>query len=447
MSGSSSSPVLKRVSENPSIEPTNVEDAGRLAQTLRPRESSKASTLYNRNPYNQRTSEKTKQLLADISRVASRHYNVLITGETGTGKTLAARQIHQQSTRANKPFVELNCANLPEHLVEAELFGYRKGAFTGADRDHKGLFEEADGGILFLDEIGDVPSAVQNKLLKAIDEKKIKRLGTNRYIECDVQIISATSRNLLKMMRRGEFREDLYCRLAVLTIEVPPLRERHEDIPVLIAHYLCEAARTIVGQTTQDTSFKIEHGAAELLCEYDYPGNIRALKNLIYELTSFVSLNEPITVKLVQTTLAKLRRNEDYKMTIDLNAPEEKTKQNPTVQSFNEMNALSINYEAYGNTLNYISKDKHRVVQSVMADEGDLILPVEITVIRKGETFTEWAARAKQASIEAARKATDGTLAGAAKKLGISRNSLKGYFERAKAIQRRELNKEQCDLE
>src|SRR5215204_6065899 len=126
------------------------------------------------------TSQQARIMRAEIERVARRPFNILITGETGTGKTYAAREIHQLSARANNPFLELNCANLPEHLVEAELFGYRKGAFTGADRDHKGLFEEADGGILFLDEIGDVPVAVQNKLLRAIEEKQIKRLGTNR---------------------------------------------------------------------------------------------------------------------------------------------------------------------------------------------------------------------------------------------------------------------------
>src|SRR5215213_9076684 len=137
------------------------------------------------------TSVYTQTLLTEIKRVAKRPFNVLITGETGTGKTYAAREIHRRSARSKEPFMELNCANLPEQLVEAELFGYRKGAFTGADRDHKGLFEDADGGTLFLDEIGDIPLSVQNKLLKAIDEKQIKRLGTNHYVVCDVQIIAA----------------------------------------------------------------------------------------------------------------------------------------------------------------------------------------------------------------------------------------------------------------
>ena len=155
------------------------------------------------------TSEQAQTMRAEIERVARRPFNILITGETGTGKTYAAREIHRLSARANNPFMELNSANLPEHLVEAELFGYRKGAFTGADRDHIGLFEEANGGILFLDEIGDLAPTVQNKLLRAIEEKQIKRLGSNRYLFCDVQIIAATSRNLPTMIQRREFREDL----------------------------------------------------------------------------------------------------------------------------------------------------------------------------------------------------------------------------------------------
>src|SRR6185436_9491302 len=215
------------------------------------------------------------------------------------------REIHRLSARANNPFLELNCANLPEHLVEAELFGYRKGAFTGADRDHTGLFEEADGGVLFLDEIGDIALTVQTKLLRAIEEKQIKRLGTNRHVLCDVQIIAATSRNLASMIQSREFREDLHCRLAVLTIETAPLRERREDIPAMIAFYLREAA-AVTNRINQCEPYWIEEDAAALLCEFDYPGNIRALRNLIYELTSYVEESEPISIELVQFVLAKL---------------------------------------------------------------------------------------------------------------------------------------------
>src|SRR6266545_1390074 len=190
-------------------------------------------------------SQQAQRMRADIERVAKRPFNILITGETGTGKTQIARQIHRLSVRASNPLIELNCANLPEHLVEAELFGHRKGAFTGADRDRKGLFEEADGGILFLDEIGDIPLTVQNRLLKAIDEKQIKQLGANRYQSFDVQIIAATSRSLPTMIHNGEFREDLYCRLAVLTMETTPLRDRRADIPAMIALFLHEAGEAV----------------------------------------------------------------------------------------------------------------------------------------------------------------------------------------------------------
>lgn len=384
-------------------------------------------------------SERSKELLADIKRVAARPYNILITGETGTGKTHAAREIHQVSARANGPFMELNCANLSESLVEAELFGFRKGAFTGADRDHKGLFEEANGGILFLDEIGDVSPAVQNKLLKAIDEKKIKRLGSNHYIDCDVQIISATSRNLNEMTRSGEFRIDLYCRLAVLTIEVPPLRERREDIPPLIDYYLREAAQTITdtkGGNRESATFHIEKKAFELISEYDYPGNIRALKNLIYELTSFVSLNEIITLELAQTALAKLQygnrvnRKGGYSIATLKEDPQTGRGQTIRSESTDELEANTPNI-----TSTHISKgNQSAVVQSIVARDGEIILPAEICVIRKGETFKQWTARAKHASIEATRVAT-GTLKSTAERLGVTTNSLKGHLHRAKTFQ------------
>ena len=360
---------------------------------------------------NQR-SEKARQLLADIERVARRPYNILLTGETGTGKTLAARQIHQRSERAGKPFLELNCANLPEHLVEAELFGYRKGAFTGADRDHKGLFEEADGGILFLDEIGDIAPAVQNKLLKAIDEKQIKRLGTNRYVNCDVQIIAATSRNLPEMIRRGEFREDLYCRLAVLTIETAPLRERREDIPAIIDCYLRDAARLVANSSSPKKSYRIQQEAVELLCEFDFPGNIRVLRNLIYELTSYVTLDEPITVQLVAAALDKIRARE-LRMTANIVA---------SVR--NELQSVLTHSDTVASNLQDALKS--------LACDGDIILPLEVCFIREGETFRQWAARAKQCSIEAARQSAGGTLRSAADRLGATRSSLKGHLQRAK---------------
>jgi transcriptional regulator with GAF, ATPase, and Fis domain len=371
--------------------------------------------------FRHQTSEKARRLQADVNRVARFPFNILITGETGTGKTMAARQIHKRSTRAGKPFMELNCANLPEQLVEAELFGYRRGAFTGADRDHRGLFEEADGGTLFLDEIGDVPVAVQNKLLRAIEEKQIKRLGTNSYVQCDVQIIAATSRRLPEMIRRGEFRQDLYCRLAVLTFEVAPLRERREDIPALVDQYLREAACAVAGHSDHSAPYLIEQGAVELLRGFDYPGNIRVLRNLMYELISYAGDGRPITIEMVAEALGRIREREL------LTPPAGTTVQAaaPSVQP------TSVEPADGGQEFGGDALALHNALRS-MADEGDIILPLEICLLRRGETFREWAARAKRCSIEATRHAAGGTMRGAAERLGVTRSSLKGHLHRAK---------------
>lgn len=359
-------------------------------------------------------SEKAKALRADIERVARLPYNILITGETGTGKTRSAREIHQLSARSARPFMELNCANLPEQLVEAELFGYRKGAFTGADRDHKGLFEEADGGTLFLDEIGDIPLSVQNKLLKAIDEKQIKRLGTNHYNTFDVQIIAATSRDLLEMVREGSFREDLYCRLAVLKVETVPLRERREDIPAFLDLFLREAAETVSKTSGRAESYRIETGAVEMMCAFDWVGNIRVLRNTVYELTSYVREGEPITMERVESTLARL--NARATRVGGVNTP-----RGGTASSSDFAGRGSATMEEVINTLRGF------------AQEGDIILPIEVCILRRGETFKQWEARAKQLSIEATCRA-DGTrtMREAADRLGVSHASLKSHLHRAR---------------
>jgi transcriptional regulator with GAF, ATPase, and Fis domain len=364
------------------------------------------------------TSQQAQCMRADIERVARRPFNILITGETGTGKTQIARQIHRLSARAGNPLIELNCANLPEHLVEAELFGHRKGAFTGADHDRRGLFEEADGGILFLDEIGDIPLALQNRLLKAIDEKQIKRLGTNHYQFCDVQIIAATSRNLPTMMHNGEFREDLYCRLAVLTMETPPLRERRGDIPAMIEGFLRQAGDAVNGPSTQHKVYEIKDDALALLCEVDYPGNIRALRNFIYELTSYVNEEEPISIGLVQFALSKLsyrfanHANGIYYLHGGVASPD-----------IGPPPAIGIK--------NTDASAAYSFLHSI-ADEGDIVLPPEVCVLRSGETFKQWTERAKRCSIEAARRATGGTMRSAADRLGLTRESVKGYLRRTK---------------
>ncbi|WP_058914217.1 sigma-54-dependent response regulator transcription factor ZraR [Entomohabitans teleogrylli] len=217
-----------------------------------------------------------RQLLSTINMVAPSDATVLICGESGTGKELVARALHAGSSRRDKPLVALNCAALNESLLDSELFGHEKGAFTGADRRREGRFEEAQGGTLFLDEIGDIPPLMQVKLLRAIQEREVQRVGGNQTIAVDVRLIAATHRNLADEVRAERFREDLYYRLNVVTIEIPPLRQRREDIPLLAAHFLQRFTgrnrKTIKGFTPQ---------AMDLLIHYRWPGNIRELENAV----------------------------------------------------------------------------------------------------------------------------------------------------------------------
>ncbi|RMD99222.1 MAG: sigma-54-dependent Fis family transcriptional regulator [Calditrichaeota bacterium] len=210
------------------------------------------------------------------ARVAPSNATVLIRGESGTGKELIARALHAASPRKDQPFVALNCAALTESLLESELFGHEKGAFTGATRQKKGRFELAHGGTLFIDEVGDIPPAVQVKLLRAIQEQAFERVGGTQTLKVDVRIIAATHRDLEKMIREGQFRDDLYYRLNVVSLEIPPLRERRSDIPHLIKHFLKK-----FGQENQKPGVSLSKEAMDLLMKYDYPGNVRELENII----------------------------------------------------------------------------------------------------------------------------------------------------------------------
>ena len=201
---------------------------------------------------------------------------VLITGESGTGKELVARAIHHLSERREAPFIEINCASIPVNLLESELFGHEKGAFTGADQRKNGLFEEAHKGTIFLDEIGEMDPSMQVKLLRVLEERKIRRVGGTRNIDIDVRVIAATNRYLQGAIKAGLFREDLYYRLNVFPITIPPLRERREDIPVLAKFYLARYNRAF-SRTFQEISQR----ALEVMEDYEWPGNIRELKNFI----------------------------------------------------------------------------------------------------------------------------------------------------------------------
>jgi transcriptional regulator with GAF, ATPase, and Fis domain len=221
------------------------------------------------------------EMLRLLDVVVATDYPVLILGESGVGKEVVARAIHRLGRRVAKPFIAENCAAIAENLLEAELFGYVKGAFTGADRDKRGLFEEADGGTLFLDEIGDMDSSMQRGLLRVLQEGEFRKVGGHDSIKVDVRILSATNADLAKKLEDGSFREDLYFRLKVMTVRVPPLRERRGDIPALVDHFLREAA-TQCGRETP----KLSPAALELLCHYAWPGNVRELKNEVMKLVA-----------------------------------------------------------------------------------------------------------------------------------------------------------------
>jgi two-component system response regulator AtoC len=217
-----------------------------------------------------------REIFATIERVARTRATVLLCGESGVGKDMIARAIHHHSPRDNKPFVKINCSALPENLMESELFGYEKGAFTGANISKPGKFEQADTGTVFMDEIGDVPSSIQVKLLRVLQDREFERLGSNKVRHVDVRVIAATNVDLRAALEQGEFREDLYYRLNVLPLNIPPLRERKEDIPYLARHFVRKLAKDLGSRVES-----ISDGAIERLMEYHWPGNVRELENTI----------------------------------------------------------------------------------------------------------------------------------------------------------------------
>ena len=242
-------------------------------------------------------SQQMQSLLAQAKLVAESDASVLIQGESGTGKELLAQSIHHASPRCERPFVAINCAAIPEALLESELFGHKKGAFTGATRDHQGLFQTADGGTLFLDEIGDMPMSIQAKLLRALQERMIRPVGASTQAPINVRVICATHKNLILEMQEHRFREDLYYRINVVSLEIPPLAKRREDIPLLANHFLA-----VLNKKYHKNINGFAPEAFELLISAPWPGNVRQLQNIMEQVV-VLSTTPIITSGLVERAL------------------------------------------------------------------------------------------------------------------------------------------------
>jgi DNA-binding NtrC family response regulator len=295
---------LKLVLQRALREQALADEVANLRQQVRDRHS--FHQIVSKNP-------KMHAVFELIQHVAPANSTVLIEGETGTGKELVARAIHEASPRARGPFVAINCAAVPETLLESELFGHEKGAFTSAVAQRRGRFEMADGGTFFLDEVGDVPASMQAKLLRVLQERRFERVGGSTSVEVDVRVVSATNRSLTKLVEAGKFREDLYYRLNVVKIQLPPLYERDEDIPLLVAHFIQKYARP------DQPPKRVAPEAMELLLNYRWPGNIRELENAI-ERASVITRDETIRPENLPPEISKPAKRRSP-LTVDLSRP------------------------------------------------------------------------------------------------------------------------------
>ncbi len=248
------------------------------------------------------------KILETVRRVAKTDATVLILGESGTGKELIARALHQNSPRAAYPFVAINCAALPEELLESELFGYERGAFTGATTSKEGLFRAAHRGTLFLDEVGEISPRIQVKLLRALQEREIIPLGSTKPVKVDVRILASTNRDLEALMRKGQFREDLYYRLNVITLRIPPLRERKDDIPLLVDHFIRKYSRK-----HKIPPKRVPKEVLQVLMAYSWPGNVRELENAI-ERALILSPGEEITLEALPPQILGLRGEDEVSL-------------------------------------------------------------------------------------------------------------------------------------
>jgi len=259
---------------------------------------------------------KMQQVFKLLERVADTESTILILGEGGTGKELVARALHFNSRRQSAPFVPINCSALPENLLESELFGHRRGSFTGALNDKKGLFQEADGGTIFLDEVGSMSPVLQSRLLRVLQEKEVRRVGDNTPVLVNVRVLAAANEPLEKRIKEGTFREDLYYRLNVIPIQLPGLRERRDDIPLLVAHFLKGKLNALT-----NSPFKMTRQAMDILCAYDWPGNVRELENAIERAATLCEGDVIQAADLPPSLLAKVKPDFDPALAVEAPVP------------------------------------------------------------------------------------------------------------------------------
>ncbi|MCK2150001.1 MULTISPECIES: sigma-54 dependent transcriptional regulator [Marinobacter] len=305
------------------------------------------------------TSRKVHQVRQLMEQVADKDVSVLITGESGTGKEVVARNLHYHSARRDKPFVPVNCGAIPAELLESELFGHEKGAFTGAITARVGRFEMAEGGTLFLDEIGDMPLSMQVKILRVLQERTFERVGSNRTLSADVRIIAATHKHLEDMIESGDFREDLYYRLNVFPIEMPALRERVEDIPLLINELIARMEKEKRG------SLRMNSAAIMSLCRHNWPGNVRELANLVERL----AIMHPYGVIGVQELPKKFRYVDDY----DENRPVEDTGMPSAIPGLVGLDAPALLPVNGIDLKDYLSNLEKQLIQQALDEAGGVV--------------------------------------------------------------------------
>ncbi len=305
------------------------------------------------------TSRKVQQVRQLMEQVADKDVSVLITGESGTGKEVVARNLHYHSSRRDKPFVPVNCGAIPAELLESELFGHEKGAFTGAITARVGRFELAEGGTLFLDEIGDMPLNMQVKILRVLQERTFERVGSNRTQSADVRVIAATHKNLEDMIGAGDFREDLYYRLNVFPIEMPALRDRVEDIPLLINELISRMEKEKRG------SLRMNSAAIMSLCRHDWPGNVRELANLVERL----AIMHPYGVIGVQELPKKFRYVDDY----DENRPVEDTGMPSGIPGLVGLDAPALLPVNGIDLKDYLSNLERQLIQQALDEAGGVV--------------------------------------------------------------------------